>query len=251
MYLFNHGNSRSFLTLLICIFLMIDKNMYAQQNLFNVPSSEITTKKGIFFQQQFNVSDMIQSNTNLCYGLGSNMEVGFNFISLQSDYHSIISNEELGKGSISPTSMFTFQKVFKLTEHTNIGAGVEIGFNMFKSQMKNTFFTNFNYLNSHTSLMDNNLHLIGGAYYANKAYQGEESGLGLMMGYEYTLSKKIHLVGDWVSGDNYIGVAAIGGMYYVAPNIPLSFGFQIPNNSMKNSYGFVFEFTYLPKHSKS
>ena len=44
---------------------------------------------------------------------------------------------------------------------------------------------------------------------------------------------------------------SLKNLFNVAHNIPLSLGLQIPNNSMKNSYGFVFEFTYLPIHSKS
>jgi hypothetical protein len=67
-----------------------------------------------------------------------------------------------------------------------------------------------------------------------------------MAGYELTVTNKIHLMGDWLVGDNYIGVGVIGGVYYLTKEILLSLGIQVPNNRNKNDYGAVFEFTYLP-----
>ena len=38
-------------------------NVFSQQNFFNVPSSDITPKNQIFFQQQFNVKPLIISDS--------------------------------------------------------------------------------------------------------------------------------------------------------------------------------------------
>ena len=48
-------------------------------------SYEITVKNKLFFQQQFNINENIQSNTNFCYGLGWNMELGFKDFQFLSD----------------------------------------------------------------------------------------------------------------------------------------------------------------------
>ncbi len=48
----------------------------AQQNLFNVPSAEITPKNALFFQQQTNFNRTIQSNTTISYGFGNGFEGG-------------------------------------------------------------------------------------------------------------------------------------------------------------------------------
>ena len=233
---------------LICVFVFILGycSLQSQQNLFNVPSSDITVKKKIFFQQQLNITETIQSNTNFCYGLGNGMEIGANVIGLQTDGRRFYTNEDLGNGSISPLLLSTFQKAFHITKHTFLGIGTELGTNLIKSEVKNSFLANFTYLNSKTELLNDKLKIIGGVYYSNTAYNGVNSTIGIMMGYEYSLSKKIHFVGDWTSGDNYIGVGVLGGMYYVTKDFPISLGLQIPNNSEKNQYGAVLEFTYVP-----
>jgi hypothetical protein len=228
-------------------------NLAAQQNLFNVPSSEITEKKKIFFQQQFNFSRSIQSNSNFCYGLGKNMEIGLNLIGLQTAPSSlrIKLNDEINGEPIAPLTLLTFQKVLPFSEKFKLGLGTQLGTNLIKHPTTDYKFANFSYLNSQSSFIDDKLKLNAGIYYSNIAYEGDESGFGFMAGGEYSLSKKFHLVADWISGDNHIGVAVIGGMYYLTPKIPLSFGWQIPNDNLKNPNAFVFEFTYLPKHSKS
>lgn len=232
---------------LFAVFCLTSLHSFSQQNLFNVPSSEITLKNKFFFQQQFNVGNVLQSNTNICYGLEHEFEIGINLIGLVYNYQSILTNETLGEGPISPSSMFTIQKLFKVSKNTHLGIGAEIGSNFFVRHSKNMFFTNFIYFNSNNSFLNERLHLIAGIYYANKAYQGADNGLGVMTGCDFKLSNKIHLVGDWISGNNYIGLGVLGGQYFVHPQIPLSLGIQIPNNTQKNSYGLVFEFTYLPK----
>ncbi len=91
---------------------VISFKVCAQQNLFNVPSSEITIKKGVFFQQQLNISQIIQSNTNFCYGLGRNFEIGFNVVGLQSKdfFRNIIVNDSLDDEPLAPLGLLTMQK---------------------------------------------------------------------------------------------------------------------------------------------
>jgi hypothetical protein len=76
----------------------------SQQNLFNVPSADITGKNKIFFQQQFNFASLQgSSNTTLDYGLGDNLEVGINVFNVGM-YSSI------GEFT-NPNFLLNFQKV--------------------------------------------------------------------------------------------------------------------------------------------
>jgi hypothetical protein len=66
--------------------LLISFAGYSQQNFFNVPSSDITKAKHVFFQQQLNfICSGFQSSTTFCYGLGKNYEIGFNVIGVTVD----------------------------------------------------------------------------------------------------------------------------------------------------------------------
>ena len=126
---------------LLCIafllFLMV--TVKAQQNLFNIPSSEITVKNKLFFQQQFNINENIQSNTNFCYGLGWNMELGFNIAGLQSNqkFTKLNINNSLNGEPLAPLGLITFQKAFDINRLITIGFGTQFGTNF--SNQKNAF----------------------------------------------------------------------------------------------------------------
>jgi hypothetical protein len=76
-----YGRGQYFI--LLSIFSSLPSKGWAQQNLFNVPSAEITEKNKFFFQQQFNIdSNAGDSNTTVDYGLGNNWEVGINLFNL-------------------------------------------------------------------------------------------------------------------------------------------------------------------------
>lgn len=226
------------------ILYFVSHHLFAQQNLFNVPSSEITVKKGVFFQQQFNINKAIQSNTNLCVGLGRNFEIGVNVIGLQSSnyFKNIIINDSLDD---EPLGVFTLQKVFQASRFLKIGIGGQFGTNIVKQNAQKREFADFLYVNTHSAFFHEKLRLIAGINYGDKGYVGEKSRIGFMAGIEYTVSQKFHLVGDWIAGKSPIGVGVLGFIYYVTPKIPLSFGWQIPNSN-KNAHAFVFELTYVP-----
>jgi hypothetical protein len=221
----------------------------AQQNLFNVPSSDITTKNRIFFQEQLNIGKVIQSNTNICYGLGNGFEVGANIIGLQSDkqYRKISVNDSVGNNPVAPIVVFTAQKVFEVAKFFKIGIGTQIGTNMIKKTGLPRTLTDFTYLNTQTAFFHERIKVNAGAFFGDKAYIGEKSQFGYMLGYEATVGKRIHLVGDYFAGKNPIGVVVVGFLYYATAQMPLSFGWQIPNDPSKASQAFVFEFTYIMK----
>jgi hypothetical protein len=240
------------ISLLISSQLLLCVSVFAQQNLFNVPSSEITAKKGVFFQQQFNINQSFQSNTNLCFGLGHGFEIGTNIIGVQTDnrFSKIKINDTLDDEPLAPLAVFTFQKVFTLNHHLKVGIGSQIGTNIIEHSQRNHILADFTYLNTLSSFFDEKLKVNAGIYYGDKGYVGEKSRTGYMLGFEAALNNKLHLVGDYIAGKSPISVGVIGFIYYVTPKIPLSFGWQIPNDKSKASQAFVFEFTYVPLERK-
>ncbi|MBY0436528.1 MAG: hypothetical protein K2U26_20735 [Cyclobacteriaceae bacterium] len=63
--------------------LLLATQAQGQQNLFNVPSSDITPKAKPFFQQQLNLSSgLVQFNSTFSYGLGRGAEIGVNILGL-------------------------------------------------------------------------------------------------------------------------------------------------------------------------
>ena len=223
----------------------------AQQNLFNIPSSEITVKNKLFFQQQFNINENIQSNTNFCYGLGWNMELGFNIAGLQTNqkFTKLTINNSLNGEPLAPLGLITFQKAFDINRLLTIGLGTQFGTNL--SNQKKHVFADFTYLNSLLNLYKEKLKINFGIFYGDKAVVGEKSELGYMYGFETKINKKIHLVADHIAGKTPIGVNVVGFIFFVQPNLPLSFGYQIPNSKTNANTAYVFELTYVPKEHKN
>lgn len=69
-------------SILITLIIFTKLGAVAQQNFINVPSSEATIKNKVFFQQQLNFNELIQSNSTLDFGLGKGFEVGANILGL-------------------------------------------------------------------------------------------------------------------------------------------------------------------------
>ena len=180
--------------------------------------------------------------------MGKGFEVGANFIGVQSNvsFRGIKVNDSLDNEPLAPLGLVTFQKVFEVNKFLKIGLGTQLGTNLVSQTKKEHHLADFTYLNTLSSFFDEKLKCNAGLYFSDKAYEGEKSRLGYMMGYEYTLNSKIHLVGDWIQGKNAIGVSVVGFIYYITPKTPISFGWQIPNSKQKSSQAFVFELTYVP-----
>ena len=58
---------------------------FSQQNFINVPSGDVTSCKKVFFQEQLNFNESIQSNTTIDLGIGKGFELGVNILGLDFD----------------------------------------------------------------------------------------------------------------------------------------------------------------------
>ena len=171
-------------------FILMAHSGLAQQNLFNIPSGDITPRKRFFYQHQLNfyAVNKLDSKSQLVYGIGKGWDAGINFVDLplnfgQSPITSI--NDDRSRKPLYPLLMFTVQKQFILKQdQLLINIGTQIGPNL-SGEISNmqVAMKNFAVVRWHVS---RDGHLIGGPYHTNDIYVGgpPENYFGFMLGYE-------------------------------------------------------------------
>lgn len=225
-------------------------SLWAQQNFFNVASSDITAQGKLFFQEQLNVTDgMQQSNTTLDLGLGHNAEVGINLNGFGLDNGPI--GGLLLNDSIKPYAPFVLlnaQKRFELGTNTAISIGAQGGISSTAhTRQGGLIYCNFIYKNE-----DHGLKLVAGPYHASSSYFGEGDlligrDLGLQAGFEKSLVRdKLVLQTDFISGSHSLGEVVPGAAYNLTTHWILSCGYQIPTMGSSSVHALVFEVTYNP-----
>ncbi len=233
----------SFLVLII----LLHHSVSAQQNLFNIPSGDITNTKKIFYQHQLNIySEKLESKAHFVYGLGKGWDIGANLVG-KGLYFSpnwrLLHNDNAAKGAVYPILMGTVQKQFEITDHFLINAGTQIGWNL-SSQIKNKEFNHYSYLIGSYHISKHGK-IVTGFYHTNTMFVGGGNTFGILGGYEFKISKKAYLMGDWVSGNNESAVMVLGGMVNVSKRIQLCAGWQIPNPNTPKPMGLVLEFNLM------
>ena len=103
---------------------------FAQQNLFNIPSGQLTPKAKWFYQHQLNAYDFDNksSKQHFAYGLKKNLEIGVNFLNfnfLQSQKQS--SSRELHSNPFDKIFALTLQTQFFLTSKVSLNVGTQSG----------------------------------------------------------------------------------------------------------------------------
>ena len=106
-------------------------SLKSQQNFINVPSAEVTKKNKLFFQQQININEIIQSNSTLDFGLDKGFEIGVNVLGLNfSDKQKLfLKNDTSDTDPYNPLIMVNGLKYFKLSQNTGIACGAQLGLN--------------------------------------------------------------------------------------------------------------------------
>jgi hypothetical protein len=240
----------------------------AQQNLFNVPSGEITTPGNIFFQQQFNFTNISTSNSTLDFGLPDDWEIGLNFLDYRFSGPSQVLPPELrSQQQANPDALFNFAHSEHLSEHVKLAVGSQIGFSP-KRTKHPAQFLNFTYMITQFEWptgeetdrdtqedygVDNDNdddvpvpRFWFGGYYANHAYGGPGASAAFMLGTEIPLiPAKFHFMADYYTGRNDLAVGVIGFVYFTDFRWQVSLGGQLPAPHSGNNYGAVLELTYL------
>lgn len=231
---------------LLALLVMIGQLVHAQQNLFNIPSGDITQKGKIFYQNQFNVySNKLESKGHFVYGLGKGWEIGANLVGKGFFYGPqwrVLHNDNPGKGALYPILMGTAQKQFHLNKHWSMNVGTQMGINL-SNQLRNKTLNHFTY--GLATYHHKGIKLVSGLYATNEFFVGDGRLYGIIAGYEIQLNDRWYLMGDWISGDNETSVAVLGAMYNLTKRIQLCAGWQIPNINSPKPQGLVLEINLL------
>ena len=246
--------------LFLCWLLFICQTGFAQQNLFNVPSSEITAAKKAFFQQQSNLTaEDWQFVSTVSYGLGRKTEIGLNVYGIRLNPRLrdsvLLTNGNLREGALYPALLLNAQKAFRLTEILQTSLGTQTGLNLGADKR----LLSYNYLNVTAQLEQTQTRLIAGLHTFNKAFVGDRNGseqtdaannwfAGFHLGVQQSIIRdKLELTADFISGKHELGESAWGLDYHLTKTWVLSAAYQLPNPQSAVQPGVIIGLTYVPE----
>lgn len=232
---------------------LLTNQLMGQQSYFNVPSSDRTTQKTWFFQQQTNYSaGEFTSNYTFDYGLSKNWEAGINVLQLNvipKNGLRVVANNDGKNQAFFPLITSNVQRFKKISKHEQLSLGAVGGFdpfsvNFFKSGSV-IVFTNYQFHNKFIKFTggfwggNNHFVGVGDRIYTNKL----TSSLGLQFGGEFHIGHRQTLVFDHISGKTPMSMSTLGFTKYFHKYWIFSLGAQIPNHQHFRPNGIVLEFT--------
>jgi hypothetical protein len=229
----------------LCIGILLSAQpLLAQQTYFNVPSSDVVDKNKLAVQQQFNIESSYHSATTINYGLGNEFEVGVNLYNLiyDPDQRQLSRNDSSTQMPYGPLVLANAQKSVDLSKNLEIGFGTQMGFNL--SPNHRTRFVAYGYAQLAGSFENQRYKWSVGGYVGNQPYLGEGRAYGFQGGFDAGIYKKLHVLGDWISGQHVQGQLVLGVEYYLTKHLPIAVGWQRTNTD--GSQSFVIQFTYAP-----
>ena len=230
---------------------------FAQQNLFNVPSSDITIKSKGFFQQQINLprNGTVLLNSTFCWGLGNEFEIGFNvlglFLNTGNPGSTVLSNSDENNPPVYPFYTINAQKAWTLNKSFKLALGTQTGFSA------GMHFGTYNYLNLVTAIPKYQLKIVTGMNHGSESFLGpgdlnpllpaDYDPVGFQIGLEQEILKeKILLLAEHISGDHSLGVSVLGLGYHLTEHWVLSAGYQFSSSGNSTPNSLVFELTFVP-----
>lgn len=238
---------RKLLTI-ICVLASIEP-LFSQQNLFNIPSGDITPKGKMFYQHQFNIyTRKLESKAHFVYGLGKGWDAGVNLVGKGFYFTPVwrsMHNSDPNKGALYPVLLLTLQKSISLGDHWQMNWGSQAGVNL-SSRLRNKKLNYFFYgLVSFKPGKQHRLKLILGPYYTTPMFVGSGNRAGVLAGYEMKIRSGWYLMGDFISGNNDAGVMVLGLVKTVSRRVQICAGYMIPNPKTPKPPGLVLEVNVL------
>lgn len=232
--------------LLILASILVIDNCFAQQNLFNIPSGDITPKNKIFYQHQLNFYSFsdFESKSHFVYGIGKRFDVGINLVDIPirivEDSSMVGFNDFRGRKPLYPLLMATIQKQFVLSSHLLLNVGTQVGPNL-TNRIRNKTVAHFTYATLRWQPFKKGF-LIAGPYYSNHVFTGgSQHTTGWMFGYEIPVAKRFSLMGDLVSGQHKKSVSTFGGVYDIGKRAQLCVAALLPYPNRSLPDGVVVE----------
>ncbi|MEZ0538444.1 hypothetical protein [Fibrella arboris] len=232
--------------LLIALLMLSINTLFAQESYFNVPESDVAKTHKINVQQQFSIQDYYRSLTTFNYGLGKDWEIGANLLNL--DYYpsqsQIFRNDSTSERVYAPLLMVNAQKIIKLPHSFHIGIGGQAGYNLTPNKSQRRF-VGYGYVNLNKEFYQNHYKLTAGAYTGHVRYLGNGPTIGFQTGFDAgILYQKLHVIGDWISGQHDVGQLALGLEVFLSKSIPLAIGWQRSNQD--GTSALIVQLTYSP-----
>ncbi|MEZ0540731.1 hypothetical protein [Fibrella arboris] len=221
----------------------------AQQNLFNIPAGDLTPRNKLFFQHQTNLYALKygEAKNHLVYGLGRGWEAGINVINLKMDFRRqadlLHTNPDRLGQPMSPLVQLTAQKFFFLTDNLKTSIGTQIGTNL-RQLGGNARATQFTY-NTWVYEPRHHVKVVVGPYLSDQGTLGTGNNVGMLVGFELPVSKKLLVMGDFISGTNATGASVFGVNFLASKRVQLCLGGLLPNPGSGNKAGIVFELNLL------
>lgn len=216
-----------------------------QQNLFNIPSGDITAKGKVFYQHQLNFYSLkeFDSKSHLVFGTGRGWEIGVNLVDvpfrLVSDSAAIGFNDSQSRKPLYPLLMATVQKQVKLDEKISLNFGIQAGPNL-TTRIHNKVLAHFTYATMKWHFKRG--FLIAGPYYTNHVFTGgNRHTTGWIFGYEIPLAERFALMGDFISGGHKKSVSTFGFIYDISKRTQLCIGSLLPFPNLDLPGGLVIE----------
>lgn len=236
------------IALSISIVCLASMQSHAQETYFNVSESEITAKKKILVQQQVDISEQLRASTTFNYGLGRNWEIGFNLynVNYQPSLKHFARNDSSTQMPYAPLLLLNAQKVFELTDNLLIGIGGQGGANLTPVHGRSRL-VGYGYANLAGSFKEDHYRWSVGSYASHARFLGGQSQMGFQAGFDAGIFyEKLHLLGDWVSGQHEMGQLVVGLEVFLGKKVPLAVGWQRSN--LDGSQGVVVQLSYIPQN---
>jgi hypothetical protein len=225
------------------------QRLSAQQNLFNIPAGDLTPKHKFFFQQQTNVYgvDKFELKNHLVYGVGNGLEIGVNVVNLKMDFRTSTELLKAGTDSriqpMSPLFQLTGQKFFFLNKKLKTSIGTQLGTDPTRLRTDGRL-THFTY-NTWVYEPRQHVKIVAGPYLSDQGTVGGSNNAGLLLGFEYPVSSRLLIMGDFISGTNATSVSVVGINFLATKRVQLCLGALLPNPNSQNKAGLVFELNLL------
>lgn len=223
---------------------LLANTAHAQESYFNVTESDVAEKGAIVVQQQFSIQNFYRSITTFDYGLAEDLELGANLINL--DYYPVnrrfMRNDSSTEQAYSPLLMLNAQKIIKLPHDFHMGIGGQAGWNLTPNLGQHRF-VHFVYVNLNRTFLNDHYKITAGVFNGHVRYLGDGPPVGFQTGFEAAIVyQKLHLLGDWLSGQHDAGQLVLGFEVFLSKKLPLSLGWQRRNQD--GSSALVVQLTY-------
>lgn len=232
-------NNKILLIGIFCFLTILPWQIFAQQTIFNVPTTDVLDKKQVYIELDvaFKTNNQTAQNKfssfvpRVVVGVGNNVEVGLNVTG------------NIQPGTDSTTLVPTVKWKFYENEKKDLAF---IGGTNVYLPVRNRAYNIGTYSYLATSKTINKTRLTAGGFVASKnVFAPNAVRSGGQFGIEQTINSKVTLAADWMTGKHASGYFTPGVIYKPTPKLTTYWSYSIGNaNASKGNHYFLFEFGY-------